>query len=56
MSRERTGYIFWVMLVIFTAVFAMSVTNQAGAQQRKPFRLATSAVRHRHSEDGCKDY
>jgi len=44
MSKTRSGYVFSVLVVALVAVFALSAINPANAQQRKPFRLATSAV------------
>jgi len=44
MSKTRTGYIFVVLVVALAVVFAFSAINPANAQQRKPMRIATSAV------------
>ncbi|NWF91483.1 MAG: immunogenic protein [Syntrophaceae bacterium] len=44
MSRTRPGYVFSLLVVAFVAVFAFSAIDPAYAQQRKPMRLATSAV------------
>jgi hypothetical protein len=44
MSGKRTGCIFSVLVVVFTAVFVFSAINPANAQARKPMRVATSAV------------
>ncbi len=44
MSRTRSGYFFSVLVLALVAVFALSVINLANAQQRKPMRVATSAV------------
>jgi hypothetical protein len=44
MSKTRSGYVFSVLVVVLVAVFALSAINPANAQQRKPMRLATSAV------------
>jgi len=44
MSKKRSGYVFSVLVVAIVAVFALSMINPADAQQRKPMRIATSAV------------
>ncbi len=44
MPRTRSGYAFSVLLVALVAIFALSAISPANAQQRKPMRLATSAV------------
>jgi TRAP transporter TAXI family solute receptor len=44
MSKTRLSYVFSVLVVVFVAVFAFSAIDTANAQQRKPMRLATSAV------------
>ena len=44
MLKTRAGYTILVLAFALAAVFALSVIDPANAQQRKPFRLATSAV------------
>lgn len=44
MSKTKSGYVFSVLVVAFVVVFAFLVIDPANAQQRKPMRLATSAV------------
>jgi TRAP transporter TAXI family solute receptor len=44
MSKTRSGYVFSVLVLALVAVFALSAINPANAQQRKPMRIATSAV------------
>jgi TRAP transporter TAXI family solute receptor len=44
MSKRRSGYVSSVLVLALVAFFALSAINPANAQQRKPMRLATSAV------------
>jgi hypothetical protein len=44
MLKTRPGYILSVLVAALAAAFAFSAIDPANAQQRKPMRLATSAV------------
>ncbi|MFB3886763.1 MAG: TAXI family TRAP transporter solute-binding subunit [Thermodesulfobacteriota bacterium] len=44
MSKTRSGYVFPVLVAALVGIFAFSAIDSSYAAERKPFRLATSAV------------